>query len=278
MLTGEIGVSQGRIDVDRNRMLTMIFCLLLLFNITFGGALYIPAKVCLTWKIKNDLLVLGCKTDNFDYSITFFDPVGNEKAVCLPQTCHSYINATIFQNITTNETFLSIPLEADAEKFNGWWNCRYGNRNGKAMVEITLSKFSFDEKKDMPSSSLILIIPCIILPTVLFCVLVCIVCYCLLRNREKSACNFKKETTQEEVDTPRAAADTSQEEEDTPGAAADNLPDDDNKETNNLLDDDNKETGSSDYAIKNKKGSPLIDHTNQAKGRGKHSSTATTSF
>lgn len=105
------------------------------------------AKVCLTWKIKSNLLVLGCKTDNLDYSITFFDPVEMEKAYCLPHTCHSYIDAVISQNFTSNETFLSIPLGVDAEKFNGWWNCRYGSSNGKAMVEITLSQFSFVEKK-----------------------------------------------------------------------------------------------------------------------------------
>ncbi|CAC5362554.1 unnamed protein product [Mytilus coruscus] len=114
-----------------------------------SGTSYIPGKVCLTWKIKSDRLVLECKTDDFDFLITFFDPVENEKAYCLPHTCHSYIEAAIFQNITTNETILSIPLGADAEKFNGWWDCRYGSSNGKAMVEITLSKFSFVEKKDI---------------------------------------------------------------------------------------------------------------------------------
>lgn len=82
-----------------------------------------------------------------DFAITFLDPVENEKAYCLPHICHSLINATISQNITTNETFLSIPLGIDAEKFNGWWNCRYGSRNGKAKVEITLSKLSLVEKK-----------------------------------------------------------------------------------------------------------------------------------
>lgn len=111
------------------------------------GTSHILAKVCLSWKIKNNLLVLGCKTDNLDYSITFFDPLENEKAYCLPHKCYSYIDAAISQNITTNETFLSLPLGVDAKKFNGWWNCRYGNSNGIAMVEITLSKFSFVEKK-----------------------------------------------------------------------------------------------------------------------------------
>lgn len=45
----------------------------------------------------------------------------------------------LFQNISTQETYLTIPLGADAEKFNGWWVCKYGNTNGKSMVEITLS-------------------------------------------------------------------------------------------------------------------------------------------
>lgn len=43
------------------------------------------------------------------------------------------------QNITAQETYLTIPLGADADKFNGWWVCSFGKTNGKANVEITLS-------------------------------------------------------------------------------------------------------------------------------------------
>lgn len=110
-----------------------------------------PGKVCLTWKIKMERrLILRCKTENFHYSISFYDPVGNETAFCTPKTCQPLMKMTsLYQNKTTNETFLTIPLGKDAEKFNGWWVCRYGRNNGKAKVEITLStKFTFSGEED----------------------------------------------------------------------------------------------------------------------------------
>lgn len=104
--------------------------------------------MCLTWKIKSGILILRCKTENFDYVVSFFDPADMEQAFCLHQ-CHSVTDGlTISHNLTTYETFLAIPLGADAEKFNGWWNCRHGTNKDEAKVEITLStKFSVIGKK-----------------------------------------------------------------------------------------------------------------------------------
>lgn len=128
----------------------IIWLMLLISEKTFGATTTRPAEVCLTWKIKSDDLELRCKTENFRYSITFYDPVGNERAFCTPNSCIPLMNRTyLSQNITTQETYLTIPLGADAEKFNGWWVCTYGNTNGKAKVEITLStNFTIVRKED----------------------------------------------------------------------------------------------------------------------------------
>lgn len=120
----------------------MLLMLLMLQNTVSKSC---RAHVCLTWKIQNASLVLICKVNALNLPITFYDPFNNETGFCVPHApCHSLLQrAVIEKNNTLDEIIFKIPLKM---QLNGWWTCKYGDNNERAVTEVTL--------QDIPSNAI----------------------------------------------------------------------------------------------------------------------------
>ncbi|CAC5358502.1 unnamed protein product [Mytilus coruscus] len=100
----------------------------------------------MTYTIGEDYLRLSCKVDNLEFKVLFSDPRNNEQAFCLLSyptvLCHHhYSNSSINQNLSTNETVLTIRGTINAN-VNGEWLCRHGNRFERATVDVKFDAIS----------------------------------------------------------------------------------------------------------------------------------------
>ncbi|CAC5387978.1 unnamed protein product [Mytilus coruscus] len=101
----------------------------------------------MTWDIVNSHIKLNCKTDNLQFKVLFFDAIEREYAFCFisfPKSiCQAHFTqCEISQNLLTNETQLTIPL--NNENGNSKWTCRHGYNYEEATVHVQL-----DEKHDI---------------------------------------------------------------------------------------------------------------------------------
>ncbi|CAG2223304.1 unnamed protein product [Mytilus edulis] len=107
------------------------------FNMMQTASSPCGAHICLNWKIQNNRLVLICKVDALNFPITFYDPFYKETGFCVPhEPCISLLQrASITKNNTRHEIVLTIPLKI---QLNGWWTCKYGDNNERAITEVTI--------------------------------------------------------------------------------------------------------------------------------------------
>lgn len=106
-------------------------------------------NMCLTWKVKNNSLILTCKIPNLKFSVYLYDPWNNEQGYCFTPIptikCHPHFqNVSIYQNRETNETVFTLTGNIN-QRLNGNWTCKHGTRIDSRTVEVTLSQLT--EKK-----------------------------------------------------------------------------------------------------------------------------------
>lgn len=102
--------------------------------------------MCLTWKVKNNSLILTCKIPNLKFSVYLLDPLNNEQGYCftpIPHiNCYSHFqNVSIFQSTETNETVFILTGKIN-QRLNGNWTCEHGTRIESRTVEVTLLKLT----------------------------------------------------------------------------------------------------------------------------------------
>lgn len=105
----------------------------------------INGKVCISWSIYNDQLRIVCKADNIVFSVSIYNPSGDEVAHCLlpypKPTCFSNVKiSAITQDISLGETVFAVPRNRNDHLLNGIWSCVHGSQNENASVEVVVPK------------------------------------------------------------------------------------------------------------------------------------------
>lgn len=88
------------------------------------------------------MLILSCKVDQLQYGVIIYDDKGKEQAACLipssEQECFTYLQkAHTEQNLKTNTTTLTIPIDHMESSLNGNWTCLHGKQD-KANAEVSI--------------------------------------------------------------------------------------------------------------------------------------------
>lgn len=95
-------------------------------------------KMCLTWSVDTDKLVLVCRVNSLIYKVHFFNPIGKEIGYCLAPIPHPHCfpNGSLTQDTGTNTTKLIMMGHFD-NTIAGEWKCLHGTNIDKATINVT---------------------------------------------------------------------------------------------------------------------------------------------
>lgn len=113
---------------------------------SFTGIKACNIRMCLTWSVDTDKLVLVCRVNSLIYKVHFFNPFGKEIGYCLAPIPHPHCfpNGSLTQDIRTNTTKLIMMGHFD-NSMEGEWKCLHGTNIDKATINVTVAGLIKDQ-------------------------------------------------------------------------------------------------------------------------------------
>lgn len=135
-------------------MRRILFYLLCLLLVCTGESLSCKYHVSLSWKFKNNDLLLTCKVESLRFPVTFIGPSNVECAFCLPPShCQSLYEHVSIQRESERSVILKVNRNTHLD---GWWTCQYGESICNASVEVTINSFLAGNDKSVTNKYCIL--------------------------------------------------------------------------------------------------------------------------
>lgn len=125
----------------------------------FCGISSCNINICLAWSVNEKILTLICKVDKLHHKVRFFNQYHKTQGYCLqpfpaPHCFAFYRNSSISQNVSTNETYLTVKGVIN-NNINGQWSCLHGTNLDAAIVNVTVLRHKETGYSTAPYSCLL---------------------------------------------------------------------------------------------------------------------------